>query len=71
MICTTSSEKISETKETKMLVHILWLSKMYIFDFQSKSYQPHVAKSAPVTKKWNSNTEMTTKAAWPALWSYL
>lgn len=35
------------------------------------SYQQHVANTAPVTKKWKSNTEIITKTACPALWSYL
>jgi hypothetical protein len=38
---------------------------------ESGSYQQHVARPAPVIKKWKSNTEITTKTACPALWSYL
>lgn len=40
---------------------------LHIVHIRSNSHQPHVAKSAPVTKKWKSNTEMTTKTAWPTL----
>jgi hypothetical protein len=44
---------------------------IYLLSGGEWSYQQHVARPAPVIKKWKSNTEITTKTACPALWSYL
>lgn len=44
---------------------------LFFLSWDIGSYQQHVARKAPVSKKWETNTEITTKTACEALWSYL